>query len=59
MGVKLILEVTPPIGPDDLDLLGGASMTLLALIQSAAAANEPEEDPEPEPEPAPTPPGMN
>lgn len=40
--MKFTLEVTPPIEPGDLDLLTGASMTLLALIQNSV--KEPQEE---------------
>lgn len=42
--MKLVLEVTPPIEPGDIDLLTGASMTLLALIQNSVKEEEPQEE---------------
>jgi len=41
VSIKLLIEIEGPLGPDDKDILTGATMILLSLAQQYAAPDEP------------------
>lgn len=51
MSVKLTLEIEGAVGPDDKDILTGATMILMALTQKAIGEDAPEAEPEEDPQP--------
>jgi len=46
VSIKLLIEIEGPLGPDDKDILTGATMILLALAQQYAAPDEPAAEPD-------------
>ena len=46
MSIKLLIEIEGPLGPDDKDILTGATMILLSLAQKYAPPDEPAAEPQ-------------
>jgi hypothetical protein len=56
MGVRMTIEIEPPVTEEDMEVMTGASMTLLALI-TAVSSGQQQEEPEDDEDAAPAKPG--